>query len=326
MLMRTRCMAHLGMVAALIFAGAIPLAGPSVGQVPPSDAAARRLASLKLKGEDAEALGQLQKALGDKDVVVARTAARLLVRHCAPDSPSLKQALKHGDMLLRRTVVMGLGVKGSEALGLLSEALKDDHVLVRQAAVFSLGCIRPRSEPLLQLLAEAGKDEDPGVREAALQAAKSFFSRVDEVRLPKDGWKFKLDPERVGEGEKWSAVDFDDSGWDDSEIEQAWQLLGYDYVGTAWYRRTVELPDKPKADKVELACEGVDESAWVWVNGEYAGEHDIGPSGWDKPFRLDVTDLLVWGQPNQITVRAMNTAARGGIWQPVRIVVLALEE
>jgi len=326
MAMRTRCVARSGVVAALVFAGAIPLASPSVGQGSPSDAAARRLALLKIETGDAGALKRLQKALGDKDVVVARTAARLLVKHGAPDAPVLREALKHGDVLLRRTVAMGLGDKGPAALGLLSEALKDDHVLVRQAAVFSLGRIRPRSERLLQLLAEAGKDEDPGVREAALQAAKSFLVKVDEVRLPKDGWKFKLDPERVGEGEKWFAVDFDDSGWDDSEIEQAWQLLGYDYIGTAWYRRTIELPDTPEADKVELAFEGVDESAWVWVNGQYAGEHDIGPSGWDKPFRIDVTDLLVWSQPNQITVRAMNTAARGGIWQPVRIVALALEE
>ncbi len=310
------------MAAVVLFLGSVVAhAGPDT-----KDAAARRLALLRIKASDAKAIGRLADALGDKDPVVARTAARLLVRHGKAQSPALRRALGHRDMLVRRTVAMGLGEKGPEAIDLLAEALKDDHVFVRQAAVVSLGRLRPRSERLLALLDEAGKDDDAGVREAALHAARTFLRKLDEIRLPKDGWKFRLDPERVGEGEDWFAVDFDDSGWDDIEIEQAWQLLGYDYIGTAWYRRTIELPERPKPEKVELAFEGVDESAWVWVNGKQAGEHDIGPSGWDKPFNLDVTDLLVWGQKNQITVRAMNTAARGGIWRPVTIVVLKLDK
>jgi hypothetical protein len=67
---------------------------------------------------------------------------------------------------------------------------------------------------------------------------------------------------------------------------------------------------------------GVDECAWVWINGKYAGDHDIGPNGWNVPFYLDITDLLNWGGKNQITVRAMNTAHAGGIWRPVTIEVL----
>jgi len=66
----------------------------------------------------------------------------------------------------------------------------------------------------------------------------------------------------------------------------------------------------------------VDECAWVWVNGQYVGQHDIGPVGWDQPFRLDITKNVTWGQKNQITVRAMNTAMAGGIWRPVVIEVL----
>jgi len=39
-----------------------------------------------------------------------------------------------------------------------------------------------------------------------------------------------------------------------------------------------------------------------------------------------VTDLLRWGEENQVTVRAMNTAAAGGIWQPITIMALKLAE
>jgi hypothetical protein len=326
MLVCTLSASRLGVLAATVLAAFILPPGPVCAQPPASDAAVRRLALLEIKKPDAKAVGRIAGALGDKDPVVARTAARLLVRYGKADLPALRRALGHRDMLVRRTVTVGLGDKGPEAIDLLATALRDDHVFVRQAAVVALGRIRPRSERLLELLDEAAKDEDGGVREAALDVSRSFFRRLDEIGLPKAGWKFRLDPDRIGEEEKWFAAEYEDSGWNDIEIEQAWQLLGYDYIGTAWYRRTIELPERPKPGKVELAFEGVDESAWVWVNGSYAGEHDIGPSGWDKPFNLDVTDLLVWGQENQITVRAMNTAARGGIWRPITIVLLELEK
>ena len=290
------------------------------------DAAARRMALLQITGKGAQAIATFAGALQDSDPLVARTAARLLGRCGKAALPHLEQALRTQDLLLRRIAVVGLGETGAEGVELLAHALKDQHPLVRQAAVLALARVQPRSAQVMKLLTEAGKDEDETVREAALNASRSFFIAVDEIRLPKEGWKFKLDPERVGRDQSWFAVDFDDSGWDDIQIEKAWTQLGYDYIGVAWYRRTIELPAKPAAEKIELALEGVDECAWVWINGEYAGEHDIGPSGWDKPFRLDVTDLLRWGEENQVTVRAMNTAAAGGIWRPITIMALKLAE
>ena len=103
---------------------------------------------------------------------------------------------------------------------------------------------------------------------------------------------------------------------------RAWQKAGVQYIGVAWYRRTIDLPAKPKHVAVEMRFKGVDECAWVWVNGVYVGDHDLGPTGWDKEFTLDVTKELKWGAKNQITVRAMNTAHAGGIWRPVVIEVL----
>jgi hypothetical protein len=326
MLVRMLSASRLGVLAAFAFAGSILLCDPLPAQPAAGGAAARRLALLKLSPTDAKAVPRLRRALQDNDPVVARTAARLMVGHAQPDLPALKVALASSDMLVRRTIAMGLGDIGPPALDLLAEALVDPHVLVRRGAACSIGRVRPHSERVLELLAEAGRDEDAGVRETVLLVSRSFFTKLDETRLPKDGWKFRLDPQRAGEDEKWYAVELDDAAWDDSEIEQAWQLLGYDYVGSAWYRRTIELPARDAPDKVELAFGGVDESAWVWVNGQSAGEHDIGPTGWDKPFNLDVTGLVKWGEANQITVRAMNTAARGGIWRPIRIVTFALAE
>ena len=73
---------------------------------------------------------------------------------------------------------------------------------------------------------------------------------------------------------------------------------------------------------VELHFEAVDECAWVWLNGIYVGQHDLGPNGWKTPFWIDVTKEIKWGQENVIVVRIQDTAGDGGIWKPVHVEVL----
>ena len=67
----------------------------------------------------------------------------------------------------------------------------------------------------------------------------------------------------------------------------------------------------------ELVFEDVDESAWVWVNGECLGGQATGPSGWDQPFRVDATDAVRWNVRNLMVARAMNTVGGGGVRRPV---------
>jgi hypothetical protein len=62
----------------------------------------------------------------------------------------------------------------------------------------------------------------------------------------------------------------------------------------------------------------VDESAWVYLNGEFAGEHDIGEAGWDKPFGIDVTKAIQPGA-NVLAVRVLDRVLGGGIWKPVEL-------
>ncbi len=90
-------------------------------------------------------------------------------------------------------------------------------------------------------------------------------------------------------------------------------------LGVAWYRRSFTLPVRPEAERFELVFGAVDESTWVWLNGQPAGVHDIGPSGWDREFALDVSKGLRWGGANKIAVRVYNTAQAGGIWKPVTL-------
>jgi len=301
--------------------------------------AQRRAALIELAAKGADAAPALTAARDDDNLGVRRTAARLLSQLGEPDKAGLGKALGNSDFLVRVSAIRALCAEATaQSVPLLAKAVADPHELVRLIAVEGLMAIRPQTKSVKDLLSKATKDEAEAVRNLAVRALWPFYRENVSIResgqydhhvkiakaipLPKDGWKFKLDRKRVGHTKKWFSPKLNDSKWDDIAIEQAWQKAGYQYVGVAWYRRSIALPPKPKHVAVDLHFKGVDESTWVWVNGAYLGDHDMGPEGWDKPFLLDVTKELKWGQENQITIRAMNTTMAGGIWRPVVIEVL----
>jgi hypothetical protein len=284
--------------------------------VPAQDAAAARMQLLR--GD--VAVRALARALDHSDVVVARTAARLLPAKGAEARMALSKALRHDDMMVRRAAAMNLDKLGADGLELVERALRDDSELVRQGAVFALMDMTP-SEEATALLDEATSDDSSVVQRAAIAATRTAYEIVQEIPLPKEGWRFKTDAEEIGLDEQWYGADLDDSGWETIAIEQFWGDVGPD-PGVGWYRRTIELPEREQPARVQLDFEAVDESTWVWVNGEFAGEHDLGPDGWNKPFRIDVTGLLNWGGENQVTIRVLNTAFAGGIYKPVSILVM----
>ena len=141
--------------------------------------------------------------------------------------------------------------------------------------------------------------------------------------LPAEDWAFQLDPERVGRDAGWYRPDWDESEWGKIRTGMPWQEAGHAYVGVAWYRRVVEFPavEKPDAAAAVLDFQGVDESAWVWVNGHFVGAHDLGSVGWDRPFSLDISEHIRWDAPNHIAVQAMNTAGLGGIYEPITLLI-----
>ncbi|MBT3346187.1 MAG: hypothetical protein HN712_27630 [Gemmatimonadetes bacterium] len=305
----------------------------------PTTPAQRRMALLQVDPATAEAQTQLLAGLSDEDPLVRRTAARRLAMTPTTSVESLTLLIDNEDILVRRTGLSALlGRGGDGALVASARALADSNVMVRLAAVEYLAAARPFSDRVLDLLARASEDGDDKIRVIATRATWPFYRSATSIRdqqttdvdvrvtqtipLPAAGWKFQLDPQRHGHRLEWFAPGLDDNGWDDMAIEQVWQDAGYDYIGVGWYRRTIQLPDEPDLRGADLAFGAVDESAWVWVNGVYAGDHDTGPAGWNESFRLDVTGLLKWGETNQITVRAMNTAHAGGVYKPVVIEVL----
>ena len=73
---------------------------------------------------------------------------------------------------------------------------------------------------------------------------------------------------------------------------------------------------------MELWFDGVDDEAWVWLNGTYIGQHADGTMGCQKPFRLDVTKEVKWGEENVILIRVQDLGLGGGIPKPIRLSAL----
>ena len=314
--------------------------------------AVRRQQVLVAGAKGPAGLAALQSALEDESPLVRRPAIRALVALGASAHKALAGALSNTDPVVRRAALLALVGRPTQAsLPMLAQGLTDEDPGVRQSAVGLLVVIEPRTDEALGLLRQAANDKATEVQmPAALALAasgtvpKTFsvpppdrvplrqrpdmmdqISRIESaltVPLPRDGWRFRVDPAKKGHLRKWSDAAHDDSTWGEMPIGAFWNP---EYIGVAWYRRRLELPDRPEHLAAELVFEAVDETAWVWVNGAYVGGQDIGSDGWDKPFRVDVTEQLRWNSTNQITVRVLNTAFAGGIWKPVRIDALKLK-
>ena len=328
----------MGVLTIVLLLGSVGLA-PAQAPAPRSPAA-RRAALLREAPQGAAAIPSLTAALRDENLVVRRTAVRLLAEVGPAAREALIGALDNSDGLVRRTALLALcDPPTADSVAPLGKAVKDADPLLRLTAVGLLVQLKPRTQAVQDLLEQARKDESGAVREVAARALWPFFrdsiplrERKDfdhEIKvaqtfpLPKEGWRFQLDPKEDGHLRKWYEAGFDDSAWDAIKIESAWEEQGHPgYDGVAWYRGSFDLPAKPECIGAEIAFGGVDEVAWVWINGQYVGQHDLCPSGWDKPFTLDVSAELKWGQRNQITVRVYDSTQAGGIWQPVSIQVL----
>lgn len=147
-----------------------------------------------------------------------------------------------------------------------------------------------------------------------------FLKTMSEVMdFPKDGWRFVRDPDSRGEAARYYAVEFDDSAWRTISIGKFWQQQGEYFNGDAWYRRTVDIPVLCAGRKVYVAVGAADEGAVLYVNGQYAGKHDIGPIGWTIPFSIEVTDLIKPGKPNLFAFRVIDTSGLGGLWKSIKL-------
>ena len=125
-------------------------------------------------------------------------------------------------------------------------------------------------------------------------------------------WKFRpyAEEHQAHQDATLSRVDFDDSNWATIDIGRAWEDQGYgNYDAGAWYRARIEV-EAEEGRPVHLAFGGVDNSAYVYVNGVFVGEHH----GWNSPFILDISEAVDYKGQNVVAVRVYDGRDMGGIY------------
>ena len=144
-----------------------------------------------------------------------------------------------------------------------------------------------------------------------------------------DTWDFLIDPSDVGEFVGWYRDGRIGGNWQSMRTKTAsWSDQGLHYYkGLAWYRVEVSIPERFRGRRVFLWFGGIDERAEVWLNGRMVGtsdepSHELPPmAGTFKPFDLEVTDAMRFGEPSYVAVRItnkrLNELGTGGITAPV---------
>lgn len=122
-------------------------------------------------------------------------------------------------------------------------------------------------------------------------------------------WQFRLDPANEGLARKWFN---EPSAFKDRiAVPGAWQAQGYgapsaqlrhSFEGTAWYRRSVDIPASWKGQRMVLRLGGAHRRLTLFVNGVELGGHD----GFSAPFEFDISSALKPGAGNSIVLRIEN--------------------
>lgn len=279
-----------------------------------------------------------QIMVSDNNPIERRNAFRQMLKGPKAETTA-KKYLTDTDPLIRKAslyfLIKHLGIK---SVDYMIVATTDQDSSVR---MFALSGLTPYSaKPNVQVAIDRieQKDPDPTLRRQAATLNWPFnrenrllrddpswdyeITTLKSIKIPEKDWKFTTDPNACGHRQNFFDPTFNDSSWKSIKAGH-WETQGWpNYDGIAWYRIRFQVSEKIDCNAVELLFEGVDESAWVWLNGIYLGKHDIGTIGWDVPFRLDATKEIKWGVENVLVVRVLDTTMGGGIWKPIIMEIL----
>ena len=129
-------------------------------------------------------------------------------------------------------------------------------------------------------------------------------------------------------------VAFDDSEWRTLDLPHDWGIEGpFDqdlpgetaklpWFGTAWYRKTFDLPATDADKRIVLQMDGAMSYAAVWCNGQWVGGWPYGYATW----QLDLTPYLNTGARNTLAIRIDNIEESsrwypgGGIYRNVWLI------
>ena len=153
---------------------------------------------------------------------------------------------------------------------------------------------------------------------------EALLPRLTSIaNLPMDGWKFKDDPKKVGVEAGYYKQGYPTTNLPTISIGTHWDKQGYPELNEGWYRLAYVCPKLPAAKRVFLRFESVDETAWLYIDGELTAWYDTEYPNltWDKPFLLDVTGSLKSQGEHELVIRVGNGRGAGGIYKAVSLMV-----
>ncbi|MEA3403060.1 MAG: DUF4838 domain-containing protein [Armatimonadota bacterium] len=162
---------------------------------------------------------------------------------------------------------------------------------------------------------------------AGYKLVRDIGDRSAVVLLDRD-WRFRFDPDEVGEDEGWQSLHGAAEGWTKIRTDRFWEdqrqgrewedQHGDDYDGLGWYRTSFTVDPRHQGERLVLFFGSVDEDAKIWINGELVADHTMeGPDGWKRPFTIDISDAVSFGESNFLAVAVRDSAGKGGIYKRV---------
>lgn len=100
--------------------------------------------------------------------------------------------------------------------------------------------------------------------------------------------------------------------WDTIKVPGNWDTRDRyaTYVGKAYYQRNFSIPPNWSKKQIRLKFGAVYQSAKVWLNGQYLGNH----IGGYLPFEFNISEHIKNEGENSLIVMADNTIRRGAWW------------
>ncbi len=187
---------------------------------------------------------------------------------------------------------------------------------------------------LARAVARATGTPDPAVASARERFLLDFGWRfaLGHANDPTKDFGYGLGNEfaKTGQFMQVSQKEFDDSSWRAVDLPHDWAVelpfveaselrdagyhpLGRSYPATTigWYRRTIDVPASDLGRRLTLVFDGVMRDAVVALNGWYLVRNLSGYA----PIRVDITDMLEYGQKNYLAVRVDATQRAGWFYE-----------
>lgn len=131
-----------------------------------------------------------------------------------------------------------------------------------------------------------------------------------------NNWKFSL-----ADIKETSEPAYNDRRWQTIDLPHDWSVRGFlsptlysctGYLpgGIGWYRKTIQIPEVRRAEKVYLYFEGVYNRSEVYLNGKLLGKR---PNGYIS-FMYDATPYVEFGKENTIAVKVDHSQQADSRW------------